>query len=117
MRCPNCQKTILDNIKKCPYCGHDTSKKTNVTDMFENPVNPLGNVQNRGGVPVEEHHEAVKTEIKKRHWQRWFLYGLIIVIFVGLIGLIVKMNNDTITLLAFIETFSKYFEKKIVEID
>lgn len=117
MRCPNCQKTILDNIKKCPYCGHDTSKKTNVTDMFENPVNPLGNVQNGGGVPVAEHHEAVKTEIKKRHWQRWFLYGLIIVIFVGLIGLILKMNNDTITLLASNETFSQDLKKTKAEID
>ncbi len=117
MRCPNCQKTILDNIKKCPYCGHETSKKTNVTDMFENPVNPLGNVQNRGGVPVEEHHEAVKAEIKKRHWQRWFLYGLIIVIFVGLIGLILKMNNDTITLLASNKTFSQDLVKTKAEID
>lgn len=117
MRCPNCQKTILDNIKKCPYCGHDTTKKTNVTDMFENPVNPLGNTQNKGGVPIAEHHEAVQTEIKKRHWQRWFLYGLIIIIFVGLIGLIVKMNNDTITLLASRETFSKDLEKTKAEVD
>jgi len=116
MRCPNCQKTILDNIKKCPYCGHDTSKKTNVTDMFENPVNPLGNVQNTNSVPVAEHHEAVKTEIKKRHWQRWFLYGLISVMFVGLIGLVVKMNNDTIQLLSTNQTFSQDLEKVKAEV-
>jgi hypothetical protein len=117
MRCPNCQKTILDNIKKCPYCGHDTTKKTNVADMFENPVNPLGNVQNKGAIPQAEHHEAVHNEIKKRHWQRWFLYGLIIVIFVSLIGLVVKMNNDNIKLFASNQTFSQDIEKKKTEIE
>jgi GTP pyrophosphokinase len=45
------------------------------------------------------------------------LYGLIIVIFVGLIGLIVKMNNDTITLLASRDTFSKDLEKSKAEIE
>lgn len=117
MRCPNCQKTILDNIKKCPYCGHDTTKKTNVSDMFENPVNPLGNIQNKGSIPPAEHHEAVQTEIKKRHWQRWVFYGLIIIIFVGLIGLIIKMNNDNIKLFASNQTFSQDLEKKKAEVD
>lgn len=94
MRCPNCQKTILDNIKRCPYCGQDVTKKTNVTDMFDNPVNPLGTPPVAGAVPSVEHHEAVKAEVKKRHWQRWFLYFLIIVIVVGMVGLMVKMSAD-----------------------
>lgn len=94
MRCPNCQKTILDNIKKCPYCGHDVTKTNNPPDMFDNPVNPLGNAATPGAVPPAEHHEAVRTEVKKRHWQRWFFYFLIIVIVLGSIGLMVKMSAD-----------------------
>jgi hypothetical protein len=94
MRCPNCQKTILDNIKKCPYCGHDTTKKINVTDMFENPVNPMGNMAATGAIPPAEHHEAVRTEVKKRHWQRWIFYILIIIIVLGSVGLMVQMSAD-----------------------
>ena len=94
MRCPNCQKTILDNIKKCPYCGHDVTQKLNVTDMFENPVNPMGTMPTAGAIPPAEHHEAVRTEVKKRHWQRWFFYFLFILIFLGVVGLMVKMSSD-----------------------
>lgn len=116
MNCPNCQKTILDNSKKCPYCGHDTSKETKPVDMFDSPVNPMGNLQNNDSVPKAEHHQAVQKEIKQRHWQRWAFYGLIIIIFVGFIGLIVKMNDDNAKLFASNQTFSQDLEKRQAEI-
>lgn len=99
MRCPHCQKTILDNIKICPYCGQEVIKQTNVTDMFDHPVNPLGALPSAGAVTPAEHHEAVRTEVKKRHWQRWAFYGLIIAIVGGSIGLMVKIYNDNTKLL------------------
>ncbi len=102
MRCPHCQKTILDNVKRCPYCGQDTSKpaKPNVVDMFENsPVSPLGVTPAAGSVPPAEHHEAVRSEVKKRHWQRWAFYALIIIIVAAAVALMVRMNNDNTNLL------------------
>ncbi len=99
MRCPTCQKTILDNIKICPYCGHEVIKQINPTDMFDNPVSPLGGLPSAGAVAPAEHHEAVHAEVKKRHWQRWAFYGLIIIIVGGSIGLMVKIYNDNTKLL------------------
>lgn len=99
MRCPNCQKTILDNIKICPYCGHEVSKKSKPQDMFENPVSPMGGLPTAGAVTPAEHHEAVHAEVKKRHWQRWVFYGLIILIVGGSIALVVRMSNDSTRLL------------------
>ena len=121
MRCPNCQKTILDNVKRCPYCGHDTSKpaKPNVVDMFENtPVNPLGAMpsQAAGAVPPAEHHEAVHAEVKKRHWQRWAFYALIIVIVGSAIALMVKMNNDNTKLLLAVTQSQDELSKKTAEL-
>lgn len=116
MRCPNCQKTILDNIKRCPYCGNDVTKPSNPSDMFDNPSSPLTNVPNTGGVPHEEHHEAVHKEVKKRHWQRWVFYFLIIVIVLGSVGLMVKMSADNDKLLLAINQTQQDLSKRTEEI-
>lgn len=117
MRCPNCQKTILDNLKKCPYCGHETLKKLNVVDMFENtPASPMGGLPVSGAVPPAEHHEAVQTEVKKRHWQRWVFYALIIIIVVGSVGLMVKIYNDNTALLLTVSASKDELAKKSTEL-
>lgn len=116
MRCPNCQKTILDNIKRCPYCGQDVTKPSNPQDMFDNPSNPLNNLPNAGAIPPTEHHEAVHKEIKKRHWQRWVFYFLISVIVVGSIGLMVKMSADNDKLLLAINQTQQDLSKRTEEL-
>lgn len=116
MRCPNCQKTILDNIKRCPYCGNDVTKQSNPPDMFENPSSPLANLPSTGAVPPAEHHEAVHKEVKKRHWQRWVFYFLIIVIVLGSVGLMVKMSSDNDKLLLAINQSQQDLTKRTEEL-
>ncbi len=99
MRCPNCQRLILNNTARCPYCGQAVSSNQNLQtnqakDMFA--ANPM---PAPAGIPPVEHHEAMAHEVKKRHWQRWIFYGLIILIILGAVGLIVKIYNDNTTLL------------------
>ncbi len=99
MRCPNCQRLILNNTPNCPYCGQAVSSNQNSQTNQANPMfatNPMPQVT---GIPPVEHHEAVAHEVKKRHWQRWVFYGLIIVIVLGGVWLMVKMNNDNAQLL------------------
>ncbi len=66
MICLNCKKQIPDNVPNCPNCGA--------------PVVPL----------VQLGHE-----IKFRRWQRWFFYGVFILLFVGALvfALIVYAQN------------------------
>lgn len=116
MRCPNCQKTILDNIKRCPYCGNDVTKQTNPPDMFDNPSSPLTPTPASGAIAPTEHHEAVHKEVKKRHWQRWFFYFLITVIVVGLVGLMVKMSADNDALLLAINQSQQDLSKRTDEL-
>lgn len=116
MRCPNCQKTILDNIKKCPYCGHDVTKKVTPPDMFDAPSAPLGTLPTTGAIPPTEHHEAVHKEIKKRHWQRWVFYFLVIMIVLGSVGLMVKMSSDNDKLLLAINQTQQDLSKRTEEL-
>jgi cell division protein FtsB len=62
--------------------------------MFE--TNPM---PAPAGISPVEHHEAVATEVRKRHWQRWVFYGLIIILFIGGTLLILKIYNDNSNLL------------------
>ncbi|MCX6793088.1 MAG: hypothetical protein NTY12_03600 [Candidatus Falkowbacteria bacterium] len=99
MRCPNCQKLILNNTSRCPYCGQSTTAvqataNKNPNSMFGNNTMPTP-----AGIPPAEHHEAVAKEVSKRHWQRWFFYFLIVALFLGAVGLIIKIYNDNTKLL------------------
>jgi len=99
MRCPNCQKLILNNTSRCPYCGQPTtavqsSANQNPNSMFANNTMPTP-----AGIPPAEHHEAVANEVRKRHWQRWVFYFLIVALFLGAVGLIVKIYNDNTKLI------------------
>ena len=40
----------------------------------------------------------IHYEIKKRHWQRWVFYGLILVLFLGMTVYIVKVYSDNLKL-------------------
>jgi len=70
MICTNCGKQIPDDTTTCPYCGA--------------PVIPA--IQ-------------IKKEIKLRRWQRWFFYGVIVILFLAETAYAVKIYSDNTKLL------------------
>lgn len=70
MICLNCKKQIPDTSVNCPNCGA--------------PVIP---------------QVQIPHEIKLRRWQRWFFYGVFIVMFLGAIGFAIKVYSDNTALL------------------
>lgn len=99
MRCPNCQKLILNNTSRCPYCGQLTAAVQSSANNSSNPMFTNNTMPAAVGIPPAEHHEAVAKEVKKRHWQRWVFYFLIIALFLGAVGLILKIYNDNTKLI------------------
>jgi len=71
MICINCKKQIPDDAGACPYCG--------------SPIN---------------YEEQVGNEIKFRRYQRWILYSVIIVVFLGMVGIIFKIYSNNSKLVA-----------------
>ncbi len=99
MRCPNCQKLILNNTPTCPYCGQAASATPSSTNQSSKPMFATNPMPTPAGIPPVEHHEALAREVSKRHWQRWVFYGLIVALFLGAVGLILKIYNDNTKLL------------------
>ena len=88
MICPNCKKQIPDDSDECVYCA------TKI-----------------------DHKKQVSNEISFRRYQRWFFYGLIIILFVGMIGVIVKIYNTNSQLLADMATANETIKNKTGELD
>lgn len=82
MICPNCKKQIPDDSNECSYCGT--------------------------GI---DHKKQVSQEISFRRYQRWFFYGLIILIILGMVGVIVKIYNTNSALLAEMATMEDKMSK------
>lgn len=99
MLCPNCKKLILNNTPRCPYCGQVTSSKHINNNSTSNHMFANNPMSTPAGIPPAEHHEAVATEVRKRHWQRWVFYGLLIILFLGGIYLIITIYNDNTKLM------------------
>lgn len=70
MICLNCKKQMPDDAPNCPNCG----------------------------APVI-HEVQLGQEIKMRRWQRWFFYGVFIVLFLGALGFALKVYADNTALL------------------
>lgn len=66
MVCFNCKSQIPDNVTTCPNCGAPVMYQT-----------------------------QVKKEIKLRRWQRWVLYAVIAVVFIGMTAyaVMIYLNN------------------------
>jgi len=82
MICLNCKKQIPDNSQMCPLCGKEI---------------------------IQE--EQLPREISFRRYQRWIFYGIIFLVFLGTIGLIVKIYNANSALLLEITDINKEFGK------
>ncbi len=87
MICPNCKKQIPDDSNECTYCGTQI-----------------------------DHKKQVSQEISFRRYQRWFFYGLIALLFVGMIGIIVKIYNTNNDLVSNLATTKERMEKKSQEL-
>lgn len=120
MRCPNCQKLILNNTAVCPFCGQAVAQSSNEKPMFEQPTNPVASPVGANpvpsGVPHAEHHEAVHREVKKRHWQRWLFYALLIVVVLGAIGLTVITGNNNAKLMKEVSDLQANLTSKTQEV-
>jgi len=64
MICLTCKKQIPDDIDRCPNCG---------TEVF--------------------HKQQLGREISFRRYQRWIFYVIFILVFVGMLGIVVKIYN------------------------
>ena len=78
MICFNCRKQIPDNSETCPNCGR-----------------------------AIVHREQLGKEISLRRWQRWFFYGVLILIFLGMILVIVKIYDANTKLLLSVSSVQK----------
>lgn len=88
MICANCKKQIPDESASCPYCG--------------------------AGVDYER---QVLHEIKHRRFQRWVFYFLLILIFGGMIGVIVKIYSANTKMLTDIANVRGELQKKDGELE
>lgn len=88
MICLNCKKQIPDNATSCPSCGK-----------------------------AVDHQEQLPKEISFRRYQRWAFYALIAVIFIGMIGVIVKIMNTNSELIANISTANKNLNETKAALD
>jgi predicted nucleic acid-binding Zn ribbon protein len=64
MLCPNCKKQIPDDSDQCQHCG----------------------------TPID-HKEQVSKEISLRRYQRWIFYSIIVLVFIGMVGIIIRIYN------------------------
>ncbi|MFA4833839.1 MAG: hypothetical protein WC619_03255 [Patescibacteria group bacterium] len=82
MICFNCRKQIPDNSETCPSCGQTISPR-----------------------------EQLGKEISLRRYQRWFFYGVLILIILGMILVIVKIYNANTKLLLSVNSVQKELEE------
>ncbi|MFA5248700.1 MAG: hypothetical protein WC415_05855 [Patescibacteria group bacterium] len=83
MICLSCKKQIPDKADVCPFC--------------DTPVS---------------HKEQVVKEISIRRWQRWFFYGVLIIVFSGMVGVVVKVYSINSKILAEMATAQRTITEK-----
>jgi hypothetical protein len=83
MICYKCRKQIPDDAASCPHCGE-----------------------------MIAHEEQLPKEILLRRYQRWFFYGLITLLFLGMVGVILKIYNTNTELLLRMANATKTLEEK-----
>ncbi len=88
MICPQCKKQIPDNSQICPLCSYKIN-----------------------------HQVQLPKEIALRRYQRWFFYGLISFLFIGMILIIVKIYNVNSELVANMALSQKTLEQRKTELN
>ncbi len=64
MICPKCSKQIPDDSDTCKHCGASI-----------------------------DHKQQVSKEISFRRYQRWIFYAIIVLVFAGMVGIIIRIYN------------------------
>ncbi len=101
MICPVCNSQVPDGLSVCPYCGQPFAvSPTSAAGASATPAVDNIKAMPQPAMPelVEKHH--LDRAIRARHWQRWFFYGFIVLLFLAAIGIIVNMNNANSDLIA-----------------
>lgn len=88
MICLACKKQIPDDSSRCPECG---------AEVF--------------------HKEQVKKEISFRRYQRWFFYGVLVLVFSGMVGIIVKVYLNNADLLLNMGVAQRTLDGKTAELE
>ncbi len=88
MICPQCKKQISDTSTECPFCSFKIDPKA-----------------------------QLPKEISLRRYQRWFFYGLISILFVGMIVTIVKIYNINSDLVVKMATFEQELKNRNNELE
>ena len=92
MICFNCKTQIPDNSQVCPNCG---APQAGNPQMSQNPQAQVAQAQ----MQTQAAHARTYKEIKFRRVQRWIFYVIIIVIFVAMIGYMLKIYSDNTKLI------------------
>jgi hypothetical protein len=88
MICPQCKKQIADNSAQCQFCSYKI-----------------------------DHKKQLPKEISMRRYQRWFFYGLISFLFIGMIITIVKIYNVNTNLVTTMVTFEQDLKARSSELE
>ena len=83
MICLNCKKQIPDDSQVCRFCGEEIN-----------------------------HKRQLPKEISLRRYQRWGFYAVIIIVFVGMVGVILKIYNANAKLLLNINGINEQLKEK-----
>ncbi len=102
MICFNCKTQIPDNMQVCPNCGAPQAGNPQMPPQQQMPQQNLQNPQAQiaqAQMQAQNAHARTHREIGFRRVQRWIFYVIIIVIFVGMIGYMLKIYNDNTKLI------------------
>ncbi|MFA6422041.1 MAG: hypothetical protein WCV92_01415 [Candidatus Buchananbacteria bacterium] len=106
MVCFNCKAQIPDTSVICPNCGVNLAlapapQQSQYAPQPQQQQAQISTMQMQAqAANARTHHE-----IKKRRWQRWFFYLVIIVIFVAMVAYMVRIYMDNTKLLESANTF------------
>ncbi|MFA6919180.1 MAG: hypothetical protein WC244_03685 [Patescibacteria group bacterium] len=87
MICFNCKTQIPDNSQVCPNCG---APQAGNPQTAQNPQAQIAQAQ----MQTQAAHARTYKAIKLRRVQRWIFYVIIIIIFVAMIGYMLKIYSD-----------------------
>jgi len=97
MICFNCKTQIPDNVQVCPNCGAPQAGNQQMPPQ-QAPQNMQAQIA-QAQMQTQAAHARTGREIGFRRVQRWIFYVIIIVIFVAMIGYMLKIYSDNTKLI------------------
>lgn len=91
MICFNCKTQIPDSSQVCPNCG---APQAGNPQTAQNPQAQIAQAQ----MQTQAAHARTYNAVKLRRIQRWVFYVIIIIIFVAMVGYMLKIYSDNTAL-------------------